>query len=68
MWVGLGAVARYRGIGWRSGLADVFGVYYNRHVLKDPFGHYYYRGALYNRDYTLSSLTLLARTSGGTRA
>ena len=37
VWVGLGAVARSRGIGWRSGLAAVFGVYYNRHVLREPF-------------------------------
>ena len=29
--VGLGAVARCRGIGWRSGLAAVFRVYYNQH-------------------------------------
>ena len=57
MWVGLGTVARSRGIGWRSGLVAVFGVYYNRHVFRDPFGHYYYyyyyyyyRGALYNKD------------------
>ena len=27
VWVGLGAVARSRGIGWRSGLATVSGVY-----------------------------------------
>ena len=38
VWVGLGAVARSLGIGWRSGLAAVFGVYYNRHVFKDLFG------------------------------
>ena len=42
VWVGLGAVARSWGIGWRSGLAAVFGVYYNRHVFGDPFGHHYY--------------------------
>ena len=39
VWVGLGAVARSRGIGWRSGLAAVFGGYYNRYVFRDPFGH-----------------------------
>ena len=51
VWVGLGAVARSRGIGWRSGLEAVFGVYCNRHVFRDPFGHYYcYRGGLYNKD------------------
>ena len=33
--VGLGAVARSRGIGWRSGLAAVFGAYYNRHAFRD---------------------------------
>ena len=42
VWVGLGAVARSRGIGWRSGLAAVFGVYYNRNVFRDPFGFYGY--------------------------
>ena len=42
VWVGLGAVARPRGIGWRSGLAAVFVVYFNRHVFRDPFGHGYY--------------------------
>ena len=42
VWVGLGAVARSRGIGWRSGPAVVSGVYYNRHVFRDPFGLYYY--------------------------
>ena len=52
VWVGLGAVSRSRGIGWRSGLAAVFRVYYNRHVFKDLFGHYYYyRGAFYNKDF-----------------
>ena len=53
VWVGPGAVARSRGIGWRSGLAAVFGVYCNRHVFRDSFEHYYYyfsRGALYNKD------------------
>ena len=29
VWVGLGAVARSREIGWRSGLTAVLGVYYN---------------------------------------
>ena len=49
-WVGLGAVAPSRGIGWRSGLAAVLGEYFNRHVLRDPCGHYYYdRGALYSK-------------------
>ena len=38
VWVGLGAVARSRGIGWRSGLAAVFGVSYNRHVSRDAIG------------------------------
>ena len=37
VWVGLGAVARSRGIGWRTGLAAVLGVYYNRHDFRDPF-------------------------------
>ena len=53
VWAGLGAVALSRGIGWRSAVAAVLGVYYNRHDFKDPFGHhvayhYHYRGALYN--------------------
>ena len=34
VWVGHGAVARSRRIGWRSGLAAVLGVYYNRHVFQ----------------------------------
>ena len=52
VWVELGAVARSRGIGWRSGLAAVFGVYYNRHVFEDPFGHHlHFFGYLtYNKD------------------
>ena len=54
VWVELGAVARSRGIGWRSGLAAVLGVYYNRHVFRDSFEHDYYyyfsRGAFYNKD------------------
>ena len=36
MWVRLGAVARSQGIGWRSGLEAVYGVYCNRHVFRDP--------------------------------
>ena len=40
VWVGLGAVARSRGIGWRSGVSAVFGVFYNRHVFKESFGHH----------------------------
>ena len=40
VFVGLGTVARSWGIGWRSELAAVFGVYYNRHVFKDPFGNH----------------------------
>ena len=40
--VGLVAVTRSRGIGWRSGLAAVFRVYNNQHVFGDPFGHCYY--------------------------
>ena len=52
VWVGLGAVARSRGIWWPSGLAAVFGAYYNRHVFRDSFEQYYYylRGALNNED------------------
>ena len=42
VWMGLGAVTRSRGIGWRSGLAAVLGVYYNLYVLRDPFGQYFY--------------------------
>ena len=42
VWVGHGAVARSRRIGWRSGLAAVLGVYYNRHVFKKTFGLDYY--------------------------
>ena len=42
VWVGLGILARSREIGWRSGLAVIFGVYYNRHVCRDPFRHCYY--------------------------
>ena len=49
VWVGLGAIARSRGIGWRLGLAAINGVYYNRRVFRDPSGHDY-RGALYNKD------------------
>ena len=54
VWEGRGATARPREAKWRSGVADVFGVYYNKNVFKDPFGHhyysYYYRAALYNKD------------------
>ena len=59
VWVGLGAVARSRRIGWRSGLAAVFGVCYNRHVFRDSFEHdcsYYSRGALYNKDKKTSAV------------
>ena len=35
---------------WSSGVAAVFGVYYNKNVLKNPFGHHYYYRASYNKD------------------
>ena len=38
VWGGRGTVVVPRGVGWRSGLAAVFWVCYNRHVFKDPFG------------------------------
>ena len=58
VWGGRGTVVVQRGVGWRSGIASVYWVYYNRHVFKDPFGHdhhhhhhhHYYRGALYNKE------------------
>ena len=36
VWGGHGTVVVPRGVGWRSGLADVLGVSYNRHIFKDP--------------------------------
>ena len=60
VWVGLGAVARSRGIGWHSGLAAILGVYYNRHVFEDPFGHHHhhhhlhYERSINNKDKPLS--------------
>ena len=36
MWVGLGAVARSRGIGWRPGIAGVEKPYFNSNQTKDP--------------------------------
>ena len=58
VWGGRGTVVVPRGVRWRSGLAAVFWVFYNRYIFKDPFGHHdhhhhhHYRGALYNKDYT----------------
>ena len=34
--VGLGAVARFRGIGWRPGIAGVEKTYFNSNQSKDP--------------------------------
>ena len=55
VWVGLGAVAWSRGIGWRSGVAAVLGV--KTGMFKDPFGHHYYhyhyRAAVYNKRVSL---------------
>ena len=36
VWVGLGAVARSRGIGWRPGMAGVEKPYFNSNQTKDP--------------------------------
>ena len=36
VWVGLGAVARSRGIGWRPGIAGVEKTYFNSNQTKDP--------------------------------
>ena len=51
VWGGRGAPARAREPKWRSGVAAVFGVCYNRHIFKDVVGHHYYhyrfRAALY---------------------
>ena len=38
VWGGRGTTAR-REAKWSSGVAAVFGAYYNRQVFKDPFGH-----------------------------
>ena len=47
VWVGRGATARLREAEWSSGVATVFGVYYNKNYFNDPFGHHdHYRGAL----------------------
>ena len=36
LWVGLGAVARSRGIGWRPGMAGAEKPYFNSNQTKDP--------------------------------
>ena len=36
VWVGLGAVARSRGIGWRPGITGVEKPYFNSNQSKDP--------------------------------
>ena len=41
VWSGRGATARPREARWSSGTAAVLGVCYNRHILKDPFGHHH---------------------------
>ena len=52
MWGGRGTVVVPRVVGWRSGVAAVFRLCYNKRISKDPFGHhhYHYRGALYSKD------------------
>ena len=48
VWDGHGATARPWEAKWRSGVAAVFWVCYNKHIVEDPFGHHhYYLGALY---------------------
>ena len=42
LWGGRGAVVAPRGVGWRSGLASVFWVCYNRHVFKYTFQHHHH--------------------------
>ena len=39
VWGERGATARPREAKWSSGVAAILGVYYNRHVFRDPFGH-----------------------------
>ena len=36
VWVGLGAVARSQGIGWRPGIAGVDKTHFNSNETKDP--------------------------------
>ena len=60
VWDGRRATARPREAKWRSGVAAVFWVDYNKNIFKDPFGHYY-RGAFYYKD-TLRS-TIIRNTS-----
>ena len=45
VWSGRGATARPREDEWSSGVAAVLGVYCNKNIFKDPFGHHvHYRG------------------------